>query len=227
MLKKYSKILAAVLIVFALFAFSALVVSADYNNYPGGNGYNNYDNGGNQGGNNGYNGGDNNGDQGSDNQGSDNDGHHPQCTPSPTPTPKPENFHYACNSDKVCAKVEGTGDNTCSSDWDCKSKITPTPSVTPTVTPSVTPTPTQAPSNNTNTGGPGDGRSDNLGCSTHDCSGNVVGSPSQAVLGASTGPQVLGLSYTSGNEVPFTAIAQLILASLLSISGFTLLRKNA
>lgn len=50
--------------------------------------------------------------------------------------------------------------------------VTPTPTVvpsvtpTPTTTPEVTPTPTDTP----NQGGPGDGKSDGLGCGSHDCS---------------------------------------------------------
>jgi hypothetical protein len=65
----------------------------------------------------------------------------------------------------------------------------------------LTPTPevTQAPSNNGGGSSGGDGKSDGLGCGSHDCSGNPQPS-SQAVLGASTGPQVLGLSTTSGEE---------------------------
>ncbi len=103
---------------------------------------------------------------------------------------------------------------------------TPTPTVTPTPTPSptidpcannacATPTPTATPaptaSPSTNTGGPGDG----LGCGSHDCSGNVVGGgatppTTQAVLGASTGPQVLGLSTTSGEENVLPQLIQIL-----------------
>lgn len=117
---------------------------------------------------------------------------------------------------------------------------TPTPTVTPTPTPgcegedcitptpTATPTPTQAPSNN-NGGGSGDGQSDNLGCSTHDCSGNQTAqsSTTQAVLGASTGPQVLGLSTTSGEESVIPQLLQLFGALTSGGLGLVFFKKNA
>ena len=57
-------------------------------------------------------------------------------------------------------------------------EITPTPTQEP--EPSISPTPTETPivvNPSENGGGSGDGRSDGLGCSTHDCSGNKVEPP--------------------------------------------------
>jgi hypothetical protein len=81
------------------------------------------------------------------------------CTPTPTQTPDP-----------TCTPTS-------------EPSLTPTPEITITPDPTVTPTPTQKPSNN---GGStsGDGRSDGLGCGSHDCSGNAVSS--EQVLGVST-----------------------------------------
>lgn len=117
---------------------------------------------------------------------------------------------------------------------DCTPTPTPTETPTPTpdpcaddqcVTPTVTPTPTQTPPN---VGGPGDGRSDNLGCGGHDCSNQAAASQGQ-VLGASTGPTkaVLGLSATSGNENSALVFAQLFTAFALSVTGFKFLKNNA
>lgn len=80
----------------------------------------------------------------------------------------------------------------------------------------VTPTPTQTP----NVGGPGDGRSDGLGCGSHDCSQGQV-------LGASTGPAVLGLSTTSSGGNGLLGFVQLFGALALSFSGFSFFKKNA
>jgi len=114
----------------------------------------------------------------------------------------------------------------------------PTPTITPSVTPTptvdpcangacVTPTPTQAPSNNGgNGGGPGDGRSDGLGCGSHDCSGNPQPS-SQAVLGAATGPQVLGLSTTGGEENFIPQLLQILAAATAGGLGLVFFKKNA
>lgn len=89
---------------------------------------------------------------------------------------------------------------------------TPTPSLSPTPEPTQTPdptaTPTPAPTENPGRGGPsggpdgGDGRSDGLGCGSHDCSGNtLLASVLQGeVLGISTGPAVLGLSFTGSED---------------------------
>ena len=95
------------------------------------------------------------------------------------------------------------------------------PTVLPASTPTPTPTPTQAPPIYSSPYSPPG--SDGLGCATHDCSGNPQGGQ---VLGASTGPQVLGLSTTSGNDnsLPLT---QLFAALALSLTGFTFLKKNA
>jgi hypothetical protein len=115
------------------------------------------------------------------------------------------NCHFTCNSDHMCIVVAGEGTNQCSTNSDCQ-----TPSETPTPTP--TPTPTTTPSN---PGGPGDGRSDNLGCGSHDCSSH----PS-----APQG-QVLGLSSTSGEENYLLQIVQ-ALGALTSVGlGFVFLKK--
>lgn len=154
----------------------------------------------------------------------------PTCTPTPTPTPK--SYYFTCDRDNdACIKVEGIGESTCTTRDDCK-KVTPTPTPTPSITPTptidpcanggcVTPTPTSS-----NSGGPGDGLSDNLGCSTHDCSGNKVGGGNQAVLGASTGPQVLGLSTTSGEENYLLQFAQIFGALISSGLGLAFFKKN-
>jgi len=99
------------------------------------------------------------------------------------------NCHFACNSDHMCVIVAGEGANQCTIDSDCQTP-TATPTPTPTPTPTITPTPTPS-----NPGGPGDGRTDSLGCqhASDNCGGS---SPSQAVLGTST-KAVLGLSTTS------------------------------
>jgi len=103
--------------------------------------------------------------------------------------------------------------------------ITPRHTPTPTPTEEVTPTPTQTP----NVGGPGDGlsdgKSDGLGCGSHDCSGNPA--PQQEVLGASTGPAVLGLSTTSSDNNSLLGFAQLFGALMLSATGFRFFKKNA
>ena len=77
----------------------------------------------------------------------------------------------------------------------------------------------------TNTGGPGDGRSDNLGCGSHDCSNHP--STSGQVLGASTGPQVLGLSTTSGDSTTVLSLIQLAAAFGFISLGAGLFRKHA
>ena len=197
MLKKYSKNLSVLLIAIALFAFSALVVSA--------------------------------------------------CTPTPTPTTvvTPTPTPVTCPTTYTCAQCSDYPNhgamcshsmyNYCDDNyrcgyrddqWKCNCEVTPTPTIDPCANGAcVTPVPTTPPS--TNSGGPGDGRSDNLGCGSHDCSGNQVGGGSQAVLGASTGPRVLGLSTTSGDTNSLLAFGQLSLAFILSLAGFSLFRKNA
>lgn len=102
---------------------------------------------------------------------------------------------------------------------------TPTPTITPecdgdcppeeaTPTPTLTPTPS-------NPGGPGDGLSDGR-------SDGRSSTPSQGqVLGASTGPAVLGLSTTgSGTSLPLETI-KFLSAIILSATGFKLFKRNA
>jgi hypothetical protein len=108
----------------------------------------------------------------------------------------------------VCSKVEGDGEDRCDTSDDCNQEVTPTPSVTPTPTP----TPTTTPSN---PGGPGDGKSDNLGCGSHDCSSH----PS-----APQG-QVLGLSTTSGEENYLLQIVQALGALTSAGLGFAFFKK--
>jgi hypothetical protein len=108
--------------------------------------------------------------------------------------------------------VEGAGENSCNTSDDCIQEVTPTP----TPTPEVTPTPS-------NPGGPGDNKSDNLGCSVNDCSNHPSAQPQ--VLGAST-KAVLGLSTTSGEE---NYLLQVILATGALVSGglgFIFFKKN-
>ncbi|GEM_PF-5232522 len=89
--------------------------------------------------------------------------------------------------------------------------ITPTPECEEggcaTPTPTSTPTPTQTP----NVGGPGDGRSDGLGCASRDCSNISTASQGQ-VLGASTVQkqgQVLGASTFAKTGVFDSTLATL------------------
>lgn len=84
---------------------------------------------------------------------------------------------------------------------------------------SVTPTPT---SGQTPPGGPGDGLSDG-GSSCPDCT--KPHNSTQSVLGASTGPQVLGLSTTSGEENAVLPLVQLFAALTSGMFGFKLLKK--
>ena len=98
---------------------------------------------------------------------------------------------------------------------------TPTPTLTPTPTPTEEVTPTPTPTQTPNVGGPGDERSDGLGCASHDCSNQ----PQGQVLGASTGPAVLGLSTTSGEESALPLV-QLFAAFTSSVVGFKFLKKN-
>jgi len=78
---------------------------------------------------------------------------------------------------------------------------------------------------NPTTGGPGDGRSDNLGCGSHDCSNHP--SAQGQVLGASTGPQVLGLSTTSGEESFLPQLMQILGAITSGGLGLVFFKKNA
>ena len=123
---------------------------------------------------------------------------------------------------------------------------TPTPTVTPTITPTITPTPTATPTatptpapvnptatptpttTQSNNPGGSDGKSDGLGCANHDCSNHPTSSSSSQgqVLGASTGPQVLGLSATSGGENYLLQIIQLIGAFASGGLGLIFFKKN-
>lgn len=51
----------------------------------------------------------------------------PSPTPSPTVTPSPIPFHFTCNEDHSCVKVNGKGESTCEENEDCKPHATPTP----------------------------------------------------------------------------------------------------
>jgi len=204
MLKNYSKILIALFIVTLFFAVSVAAVSATV-----------IGNGGDQGGNNGnlVNGNNFGGDGGHN------------CTPTPsvtlTPTPTFDPCDWNHYDARYCPPKQGNCDG---KDWnkDYDGRC-PTPTPTPSVTPSPTPTPTET--QTSNPGGPGDG----LGCATHDCSGNQVGggSTTQAVLGASTGPTVLGLSYTSGEESFLPQLLQLFGALTSGGLGLVFFKKNA
>lgn len=61
-----------------------------------------------------------------------------------------------------------------------ESSATPLPSESPVASESAVPTATPVATPTPNTGG--DGGSDNLGCSTHDCSNNQIGSPPQSAF---------------------------------------------
>lgn len=144
------------------------------------------------------------------------------CTPTPTPTPKV--YHYtACeqNVDGFFCKDFTSNtphDSTCKTSVDCR--ITPSP--TPTNTP--TPTPTNTPSN---PGGPGDGKSDGRSDGRSDGkSSSPQPSTGGQVLGAATGPQVLGLSTTSGDNNPMS-ILFLLPGVVSAVGGFAFLKKNA
>lgn len=110
---------------------------------------------------------------------------------------------------------------------DCDCEETPTPTTEPSITPelSATPTPTEeitpTPTNTPNIGGPGDGLSD--GRSDGRSSG--LDSSQGQVLGASTGPQVLGLSTTgSGNILP--SFLGLVVAFAFALLGYSFFNKK-
>ncbi len=74
-------------------------------------------------------------------------------------------------------------------------------------------------------GSGGDGRSDGLGCASHDCSGNVVSSSGGEVLGLSTAiGEVLGLASTGGAFLPFILA---MLGALSLTAGFLLSKKTS
>jgi hypothetical protein len=89
---------------------------------------------------------------------------------------------------------------------------------------SSTPTPTQIPSN---PGGPGDGKSDGRSDGRSSCPECTQAPATAAVLGASTGPAVLGLSTTSGEESVMLQLAQILGALVSAGAGFTFFKKNA
>lgn len=140
----------------------------------------------------------------------------PTCTPtptpstSPTPTPTQTPTHYACNSDHICEITEGPGQDSCNPENEGSDCI-----VTP--TPTVTPEPTTPPA------GHGDGLSD--GRSSCPSCTQAPSSGTQAVLGASTGPAVLGLSTTSGEENYLAIFAQLFGALTSAGLGFKFFKK--
>ena len=119
----------------------------------------------------------------------DEDDNQPTVTPTPTPEQK---HHFAC-VDNSCVQVNGEEKNSCEVNKDC-AVVTPTP------IPTSIPTPTSVPTNTSSgIGGPGDGRSDGLGCASHDCS--IISTPQKEVLGVSTGQkrgEVLGASTFAG-----------------------------
>ncbi|GEM_PF-5346452 len=123
----------------------------------------------------------------------------PTVTPTPSPTPNPSPSHVPTPTPSPSP--------------------TPTPVPTPTPTPSPTPNPTETPRGGTggssNGGGDGgDGRSDGLGCASHDCSGNAVAVLQGQVLGASTRPEVLGLSFTGSQDEGVNASVDLSLTGV-------------
>lgn len=125
----------------------------------------------------------------------------------------------------IHSQIGAGGDYNTDNSWDINgdSYLEGSCTVPTVITP--TPTPTQTP----NVGGPGDGlsdgRSDGLGCASRDCSGNPA--PKQEVLGASTGPAVLGLSTTSSDNNSLLEFAQLFGALILSTTAFKFFKKNA
>jgi hypothetical protein len=131
----------------------------------------------------------------------------PTITVTPTPTSTPD-----CDRD-----FDGSNPN---GDDQC---LTPTPSPIVTVTPTVTPTPTPVPSNNN--GGGSDGKSDGRSDGRSSCP-SCTQTPQGQVLGASTGPQVLGLSNTGGEENILLQFVQLFGALTFAGLGFTLFKKN-
>ncbi len=73
-------------------------------------------------------------------------------------------------------------------------------------------------------GGSGDGRSDGLGCGSHDCSnqGQILGaSTDPQVLGVST--DILGLASTGGNYLPFV----LVIIGVQSLTAGLILNRKA
>jgi hypothetical protein len=104
--------------------------------------------------------------------------------------------------------------------WSCNCEQSPSPTPTPSIDPCANG------ACNNNPGGSGDGKSDNLGCGSHDCSNHP--STTQAVLGASTGPTqaVLGLSSTGG-ENELLKLAQVLGTFVFSGLGLAFFKKSA
>lgn len=90
-----------------------------------------------------------------------------------------------------------------------------------------TPTPEVTPAPQVNTGGPGDGMSDGRSDGLSSCPSCTQAPKTQGqVLGASTGPQVLGLSTTSGEENALPQLIQILGALTSAGLGFVFLKKN-
>jgi len=226
MFNKYSrKLLVALLIVVAFFAVSVVAVSAQINkdgqtggpdvltnSNPNGDGSNSF-NGGTKG----------------DDNGGDKDGGHD----------KDHSCDWGHYDSRYCPPREGDCDDK-DRDHDGKCPVTPQCPTTcgyqggtildghgKTTTCNATPacvTPTTAPSNPGGSGGSGvsDGRSDGLS-SCPSC----TQAPQGQVLGASVGPQVLGLSYTSGEESVLPQLLQIFGALTSAGFGLIFLKKNA
>lgn len=113
------------------------------------------------------------------------------------------------NSDEICVCNTGYHQVNTDNSFICEAD--------PTVTPTVTPEPTTPPA------GHGDGLSDG-GSSCPSCT-QAPSSGTQAVLGASTGPAVLGLSTTSGEENYLAIFAQLFGALTSAGLGFKFFKK--
>lgn len=141
-------------------------------------------------------------------------------------------------------KCQESQRNSCNDGWHQGRCVTPSPSpeISPSPSPEVSPSPIPSPSPEASSsatpiptpgvggtsGDKGADGGDGLGCANRDCSGNQVGGPSSSqgeVLGASTGPAVLGLSTTSGDSSPISLI-QFALSSGFIFSGFKLFRKQ-
>lgn len=125
--------------------------------------------------------------------------------------------------------IENIINNSNYTDWyndNCDQTPTPTPTETPTPTPTEEVTPTPTPTQTPNVGGPGDGLSDGRSDGLSSCP-ECTKTPQGEVLGASTGPQVLGLSTTSSGSNSFLNLFQLLGAFALSLSGFAFFKKNA
>jgi hypothetical protein len=144
-------------------------------------------------------------------------------TPTPTPTPTPTIECRSTGISPVCPPTHTPTPTPTPTIF-----VTPTPTVTvtpePTITPTQTPDPIADPTESPKIDAGSDGRSDGLGCGSHDC--NTQKTVQRQVLSASTGPQVLGLSTTSGDANIFLTFAQLIGALVMTATGYKFFRKN-